>query len=464
MEIVSELFAGIPEVWLVIPEGNGKTTLMSGVALYYADFTPDAMIPIAASSRDQAKWLFRQAAGFVTRSGIGGRKAQPKGKRFRIFDGYRCINALLSGGVIQVFAADEGTGDGAIPNGVAIVDELHRHRDLGLYETWAGKLDKCDAQLCALSTAGEPGTPFEITRERIHKEATSRRETLGHVRAATEEVVLHDYRLPKDASPNDMEAVKAANPLAKITEQRLTRKRRKPTMTETRWRRFVCNLATRSDSAAISEAEWDARVTGETIPVGEPVWAGADFGWKWDTTAIVPLYMPSAETRVFGKAQIVVPPRDMSSTRPEEVHEAFLAIHHVNPIHTVVMDENAGGAQMCGWIEDKLGARVVAHSQADVAMALAYSRWMEGMRLGWHAYPDDPEFRQHALNAIARLISQDRTRFDRPRGARNASSNTQERRVWDALTAASMVHSVAVGELEIEELPFDPEDYRIEQL
>lgn len=459
LEVVADLFGPVPEVWMVVPEGNGKTTLMGGVALYYADYTPTAMVLLGAASRDQCGVLFGQAAGFVYRSGLNK-------TRFRVFEGYRRIDSLRTGGKIQVYAADDRTGDGVIPGGIVLLDELHRQRDMRLYETWRGKLDKRGAKLCAISTAGEPGTQFENARVRITTEAKDKTVKGAHLRAATPQIILHDWSLEKGKSPDDMRAVKRANPFSGVSIERLRSKRLTPTTTEAHWRRFVCNLATRSDSAAISEAEWDARVTGETIPYGEPVWAGLDLGWKWDTSAIVPLWMESLEHRVFGVPQIVTPPRDGTSTPPEKVQAAILLVHEANPIHTIVMDENAGGAQLVGWIESEIGAQVITHSQAHTAMCLAYERWMEAMRLGWHVYPDHAEFKQHAMNAVARLLPGDQTRFDRPAGARNTrTKTTQDRRVWDALTAASMVHSVAVGELDAEpERPFDLADYRIEQL
>ncbi len=124
LEVVRDVFAGVPETWMVIPEGNGKTTFMAGVVLYFADYTPNATVVMGASSRDQCKWLHDQAGGFVQRSGLSG-------KRFRVLDGARRIDALRSHGKIQVFAADERTGDGAIPD-LAVLDELHRHRALRL--------------------------------------------------------------------------------------------------------------------------------------------------------------------------------------------------------------------------------------------------------------------------------------------------------------------------------------------
>src|SRR3954453_5168694 len=118
LEIVRDVFSGLDEFWVVIPEGNAKTTLMSGVALYHGDYTPSAEVLMAAASRDQAGLLFNQAAGFVVRS-PGFRE------RFRVFEGYRRIRCNRSGGRLQVFAADDRTGDGVIPT-LGLIDEPHR--------------------------------------------------------------------------------------------------------------------------------------------------------------------------------------------------------------------------------------------------------------------------------------------------------------------------------------------------
>ena len=143
----ADVFAGVPEAWLVIPQGNGKTTLVAALVLYHIRFMPDAMATIAASSRDQARIMYRQAKGFVLRGRLD---------EFKCFDGYRRIDCPESRGMAEVHAADDRTGDGTIPT-LALLDELHRHRNLDLYETWRGKLDKRGGQLVAISTAGEPG-------------------------------------------------------------------------------------------------------------------------------------------------------------------------------------------------------------------------------------------------------------------------------------------------------------------
>jgi phage terminase large subunit-like protein len=67
-EIAADVFSGFPEAWLVLPEGSGKTTFLALFGLYFGDYTPSAMIPIAASSREQAEIMYRQAEGLIARS------------------------------------------------------------------------------------------------------------------------------------------------------------------------------------------------------------------------------------------------------------------------------------------------------------------------------------------------------------------------------------------------------------
>src|SRR5262245_45591507 len=263
---LEDVFRGVPECWLVIPEGNGKTTLVAGLALYHCEHKPSAWVPVAASSREQAEIAYRQAEGFVQRTP----RLRP---RFRCLEGYRRIRCDEMGSRIQVFAADDRTGDGIIPT-LCIVDELHRHKDLRLYRTWRGKLEKRQGQIVTISTAGEPGSEFETTRERIRQAAVEIRRNRTFLRAFSDHLVLHEWAIPEGADIEDMDLVKAANPFSGISVAQLQRKRDSPTQTDDHWRRFVCNLPTRSVKAAITEAEWQEARTDEEIPPGEPIWLG----------------------------------------------------------------------------------------------------------------------------------------------------------------------------------------------
>lgn len=434
LAVLEDVFAGVPEVWMLVPEGNAKTTLMSGLALYHGDYTQTAEVLLAAASRDQAGLLFNQAAGLVERS-PGFRD------RFRVFEGYRRIKCKRSAGRIQVFAADDRTGDGVIPT-LALLDELHRHRDLRLYRTWRGKLAKRDGQLVSISTAGEPGTEFEDARARALADASEVQRTGFHTRAAGEYMVIHDWAVPTGHDVEDMSVVKCANPLEQITEDDLRKKRNSPAMTLNHWLRFVCNQAVRTEESAIDPREWGALGEESCLPAGVVVDVGADFGWKHDTTALVPLWLDGPDRRVFGVPEILVPPRDGSILSPQKVKEAFLRINGRNPIRRVVMDDDRA-AEIAEWLEEELHVEVAQHLQTHAPMALAYERFIEAVRNQRLVHPFDGEFTEHVLNAVAKPLPDGRARFDRASSSRAQAG--QRRRVIDALIAAAMVHSVAVG-------------------
>jgi phage terminase large subunit-like protein len=443
---VEDVFAGNKVCWLVVPEGNGKTTLISGVALYHCEFTESAYVPVAASSRDQAEWIYRQAAGFVTRNEIedtnmarSDRNIPPH--RFRCLEGYRRIRHDATHSRIQIFAADDRGGDGIIPT-LAILDELHRHRDLALYRTWLGKLRKRNAQLLVISTAGEVGSEFEDERTRMRQTGVDISGEGCFTRVARAGAVLHEWAVPEDGDVENLELVKAANPFSGVSLEYLAEKRDLPGMTTAHWSRFTCNLASRAENAAIQEREWWAAKVEEEIPAGEPIWLGLDVAWKWDTTAAVPLWWRDSEYRLLGPARVLVPPRDGSSLHPDAVEQTLTEIHARNPLHTVVMDTSRA-EQLATWISDTFDATVIDRQQTNTLAVEDYDRFMEALREGWLRHTGDPELSRHVLNAVARVLPAGGARFDRSSGTRTGPQ--QQARVIDALTAAAMAHSLAAS-------------------
>src|SRR5665213_486318 len=362
-----DLFSGVPECWLVIPEGNGKTTLVAALALYHCQHTRQAWVPVAAAAAEQATILYRQAEGLV-------RSSPHLTNVFRCLPGYRWIICEANFSKIAIFSADDKTGDGQIPT-LAIVDELHRHRDLQLYRTWRGKLAKRHGQIVAISTAGEPGGEFEQTRANIRDQSVSERsETF--LRATSKHLVLHEWAVPDDGDVEDIQLVKRANPFSGITEQILAEKLGSPTLTLPHWRRFTCNLPTRSNNAAIQETEWARAVTDEQIPLNQPVWVGLDVAWKYDTTAIVPLWWKSREERILGPVTVLTPPRDGTMLDGDLIKAAFLELHHRNPVAVVVMDITRA-EEVSAWLEDTLGCRVVERAQSNQFAVVDYERFMD---------------------------------------------------------------------------------------
>jgi len=438
LDFAEDVFSDATEVWLILPEGNGKTTLLSGVALYHGDYTQDAAVPIGASSREQAEILYRQAVGFINRT--PGLK-----KRFRTYDGYRRVKCLRTEGRIQVYAADDRTGDGIIPT-LPLLEELHRHRDFRLYRTWRGKLDKRGGTLAAISTAGEPGSEFEDIRLKHRSTAEKVEQTGAHARAVGGGMVLHDYAVTSLDDVEDMDAVKAANPLPSITPKSLAAKRKSPTMSLSHWKRFVCNIATRVEGDGITPEDWDALEEKDLVP-NKDAWAIGflDLGWKIDTTAMGVLLWESDSRRVIAGVKILEPP-----VKEADIVPALVELQRKFQPVGWAYDPNAGGQQMVEMLDtgrhpDQHGAEFtfLEHSQDNAPMSLAAARLDEAIRGGWLVHDGDPDLRKHVLSAVRRPLGGDKYRFDRPP---DAKGERRKKYPIDALTGLLFGNSVAVAE------------------
>ena len=442
-EIVADIFAGYSEVWAVLPEGNAKTTLVGGGGLYVGDFTETAFIPIGASSREQAEIMYRQMEGFVFRS-------PAIRQSFKCQEGYRRIKCLRTGGRIQVYAADDRTADGIIPGGWAICDELHRHRDLRLYRTWRGKLAKRNAQIIAISTAGEPESEFEETRAKIRRNASDVRVDGCHVRAASEDLVLHDWAVPDRKLANDMHVVAQANPLSTITPETLARKRASDTMIDEHWLRFVCNIATRVSGQAVLPEEWDKLADDLSEDTATLKLGFLDLGWKIDTTGLGIIAWESPERRLVLDPVAIKPPVDEA-----DIVAALLDRHEEHQPEGWVFDPNAGGQQMAQLLEKGEHPMQVErgigpiefypHSQDNSPMHLASVRLDEAIRNGWLRHDGNAELRRHVLNAVRKSLGGEKWKYDRPA---EAKGRAREKFPIDLLTGVLMGHSVLVAEAE----------------
>ena len=437
---VADIDKGVPEAWLVIPEGNGKTTLLAAFILWHLQTTPFASVPVAASTRDQAMLLYRQAKGFVLRANLPGFLCQDGTRRILYGPGVETVRSgAKATSMAQIFAADAGGGDGVIPT-LAVIDEPHRQKNMDLYLVWSGKLGKRAGQLVIISTAGEPNSEFEEMRAAIRQGAEEIAREGCFARYRHGGIVLHEYAVPETGDVEDLALVKAANPLSSITVDTLAEKRNRPTMTLDHWRRFTCNMPTRPISSAITEREWaDAR--GEGIPEGEPIWLGCDPALKHDAYALVPYWEATPEDRRFGPATLIEPPGHEMVPR-WQIENAIAAIHARNPIHTLVLDTLAApGADIAREFCETNGISVMERGTGLPAQAVDYVRFMEALRNGWLTHSGDAGLTRHALNAIARMLPRGDYVFERPLASRKAQD--QHRRRIDALDAAAMVHSVA---------------------
>jgi phage terminase large subunit-like protein len=306
---------------------------------------PRARVLLAAASRDQAgEATFGQAQGLVVAS------EDVLGDAFRVQPGHRRILVPDQGSRIQVFSASKSTGQGVIPTLVQ-VDEGHVLPDFGLVRVWRGKLRKRDGQMLLFSNAGEPGGVYESVKAKAVARCAEFRRDGPHEVARGGQFTLHRWALEEGQDVEDLDLVKAANPLRSLTREKLQAALESESFDRGHWSRMVCGVPVRGEQSAVSQQEWKRLRRGE-VPAGERIVAGLDLGWKHDTTAIAPLWLPEPTRRVLGVPRILVPPRDGTSLPFAAVREAFLEVHDRNPIELVAMDPSAGGRVVAEWLQD----------------------------------------------------------------------------------------------------------------
>ena len=405
--MLAEYFGGVRETLIVVPKKNGKTSILAALSLHHLLVTGDAECVVAAASREQATILYDQAAGFVRRS--PGLEDRVDVKR-----GYREIRSREHAGRIRVLAADADTADGVLPT-LALVDELHRHKNGDLYGVFLDGLGPRHGRLITISTAGDDEeSPLGKLRAGALamadvRRVRSSRESYTRCASGDGGFVMHEWSLDADADRDDLRVVKTANPAPWQTLAELRRRHDSPSMTPWQWARFACGVWVRGVDAAISPLDWGAcadPARGD-LADGSAVWIGLDLGWKWDTTAIVPV----GEDLRVGVPVIVEPPRDGTSTDEGEIVEPLLDMQRRFRVLGLVFDRNAGGQQLAARLERDHGMTVIDYSQDPAPMAAAAERLSGAVRSRSLVHPNDERLNAHVLSAVAKRTSGERWRL-----------------------------------------------------
>jgi len=112
--------------YIEIPRKNGKSTLLAGIGLYlfFADGEQGAEVYSAATKREQAKIIHSEATNMVKKS---------PALRSRIKMYRDNMHIISTSSKFEPLGADSGTSDGLNIH-AALVDELHAHKDRGMWD------------------------------------------------------------------------------------------------------------------------------------------------------------------------------------------------------------------------------------------------------------------------------------------------------------------------------------------
>lgn len=431
-------FDGAVEELVLLPKGNGKTTLFGATAIFHLLTTPDARCYIAAASRDQASLMYQHALGFIQR--------QPKlQEHILVRSGYRELRRKADSGFVKVLASDANTSDGVAPT-LALVDELHRHKTQDLFAVFRDGLGKRDGKMVTISTAGaDMRSPLGRLREQAH--LLEDQTTVGfHRRARSSDgsFVAHEWSVPEGADTDDIKVVKQANPSSFVTEADLRRRHESPSMHEREWLRFACNQwVGHLENAWLPVGVWSELADfNMRIPDHADVWVGVDIGLRHDTSAVVVISQEAGEGDKPGRWMV-----EASVFEPPEGEELQLSLVE-NHIMGLADRFNVQGVAYDRWAFSRSAQELQSRGLLTIEFPMtnertvpACARLLEAVNRGEFVHNGDPVLTAHCEAGAIR---------ETERGWRisKGKSNQVGAGKIDALIALLLVFTVAVQQVE----------------
>lgn len=376
-EIAHVVLDGPPEALVLLPRGQGKSRLMGAVAVHHLLTVPKASVYLAAASREQAAVVFEYARDVAQHPALGG-ALLVRHLELRAPDGGR----------LRVVASDAPKLHGLTPT-LAVVDELHAHRDAEVYLALrTALLKRPGARMVTITTAGQGvDSPLGLLRSRGL--ALPHVERQGAItRAHGPGLAMLEWAAPEDADPADLDWAKAANPASWIDRDGLASQR--DALPELAWRRYHLNQWTARAGAWLPAGAWQACVGRPSFTPGEPVWIGVDVGGTRANSAVV--WVNSA---LQVGAAIYQGERGILDCI-EQVRE----LAGLYAVQEVIFDPWRFG-QAALELEAE-GLRTVAFPQSDSRMVPASAALHRAIVERAVVLPDDPRMAEHAANCVQR--------------------------------------------------------------
>ena len=393
-QVLLDYFDEAREMVVLLPKGNGKTTLMSALALHHLIVEPDAKCYIAAASRDQAGIMYDHARGFVARN-------PALADLITVRPGYRELRVTDGDGVLKVQASDSDTADGVGPT-LAMVDEAHKTP--AMYQVYRDGLSKRGGRMITISTAGSTvRSPLGKIREEAHKLKDQHANGFHfHASSSDKTFQFHEWAVPEGANTNDIRVVKRANPSSFVTVDELRRRRKSPSMVEREWLRYACNQWHTSEDAWIAPGRWPALAEPNMeIPAGSPVWLGVDIGLKHDTSAVAVVGQARDDGRHPVMGKVFEPPGDGTDLDLAVVEGFIREMADAYRVEAVVYDKWA--FTISAQVLSDEGLVCLEFPMTNERTVPASSRLLEAINRAEIVHDGDPIMQAHVEAGVVRV-------------------------------------------------------------
>lgn len=271
----------ITEFYVDIPRKNGKTTTVSGIGIYLtaADGEHGAQVLAAATTKDQARFVFDPIRQLVNKS---------PGLRRHLRALQSKITHAASGSYFQPIANAGDAQHGADIHG-ALVDELHLHKDMALIEalsTGTGSREQPLIGYITTADAGRRHTPYDEKRtlvEQLARLVLRRPTTYGVVFAAEKSDDPFAESTWRKANPNY-----GISPTKRYMVEAAEKAKDSPAELA-RFLRLHLGIRTKQETRYLEVEDWDvnASIVDVARLKGRECFGGLDLGATSDLTAAV---------------------------------------------------------------------------------------------------------------------------------------------------------------------------------
>lgn len=481
---LEDYFAGVFESLLLIPTGNGKSTLMGALALHHTTYVRvDPRVIVLGGIGKHARNTLDAAAWFIDQSSDLSRWWEPQEyHQGRIKS---LIDASPNAGIVVMSTGGNGRrkGGGSVEGDewtLLVVEELHRHEDNGgALRTLTSKAQKryTPETPTRIVHATTQGDNMEAPLGRLIKRVTDteagcvvdtdRRpaEYYRYARDAEGDTAMHAWELPETITVlqgkklveapvdhTDMAQVKKANPASIVTERSLRLSFKATSSEPWVFLRQHCNRLVLDDFAYFDKADLKACFKqGLVIPAGaEDVFVGLDTASKWDSTGIIPVRIDPVTRRPQTAGGVILKsPGNGRRRRMHDVVDVLEAMRKVWPTLRIVFDRNKGGGLIAEDFEEEHGLVVIDHDQGQ---EMEEASMLLGQLVDEHGLDHDgnQDLIAHLENAVAKVTRNGtRSRIAQP---------TDRTRKVDGAVALAMAVRIALDPPE-EPRELDPSDY-----
>ena len=320
--------------YIEIPKKNGKSTLLSGIALYegMAAGEPGAEVYIIAYDRSQASIIFDESANMVRSSPALAKHLTPIRSR-------KTITHDPSASKIQALSSDVPSKDGINPS-FAIFDELHRQRTSAMWDIFKyGGAARRQPLTLSITTAGVDRHSVCYQEhehaERVNSGVTEDLRFFGVIYGATIEDDFRDPAVWRRANPSMGVTLREEDFDAELADCE-----GKPAALNN-WLRLRLNVWTQAVTSYIPPETWKGlaeRFPDDLEWFGRDAVAGLDLSSTQDVTAFVALVdLDDGRKAVITRLWV-----------PEETAEQRSRIDHVPYLQWVKE----------GWLRTTPGSRI----------------------------------------------------------------------------------------------------------